>query len=49
MLKVPDHVDFEFTLALNNATGKYFLCQDAIAACDDATISFHMCGIGACR
>src|SRR3984893_18398482 len=28
-------VDFEFTLALNNATGKYFLCQDVIEGCGD--------------
>ncbi|MDQ6703412.1 MAG: glycosyltransferase [Pseudomonadota bacterium] len=28
-------VDFEFTLALNNATGKFFVCQDAIEACND--------------
>jgi glycosyltransferase involved in cell wall biosynthesis len=28
-------VDFEFTLALNNATGKYFLCRDVIEECGD--------------
>jgi glycosyltransferase involved in cell wall biosynthesis len=28
-------VDFEFTLALNNATGKYFVCQDVIEECGD--------------
>jgi glycosyltransferase involved in cell wall biosynthesis len=26
-------VDFEFTLALNNATGKYFVCYDVIEEC----------------
>jgi hypothetical protein len=26
-------VDFEFTLALNNATGKYFVCRDVIRDC----------------
>jgi hypothetical protein len=35
MLKSSDQVDFEFTLALNNATGKFFVCRDAIAACND--------------
>lgn len=35
MLKVPAQVDFEFTLALNNATGKYFFCKDMMAACGD--------------
>ena len=33
--KAPHQVDFEFTLALNNATGKFFVCQDAIEACND--------------
>jgi glycosyltransferase involved in cell wall biosynthesis len=28
-------VDFEFTLALNNATGKYFVCRDVIDGCSD--------------
>jgi glycosyltransferase involved in cell wall biosynthesis len=28
-------VDFEFTLALNNATGKYFVCRDVIEGCGD--------------
>lgn len=28
-------VDFEFTLALNNATGKYFICQEVIDNCKD--------------
>ncbi len=28
-------VDFEFTLAMNNATGKYFVCLDAIESCRD--------------
>ena len=27
-------VDFEFTLALNNLTGKYFVCRDVIAGCN---------------
>jgi glycosyltransferase involved in cell wall biosynthesis len=35
MIKSSDQVDFEFTLALNNATGKFFVCRDAIAACND--------------
>jgi glycosyltransferase involved in cell wall biosynthesis len=35
MLKAPDQVDFEFTLALNNNTGKFFIGHDAIEACDD--------------
>lgn len=26
-------IDFEFTLALNNATGKYFVCRDVIKSC----------------
>jgi hypothetical protein len=29
-----DLVDFEFTLALNNVTGKYFVCRDVIAGCN---------------
>ncbi|MCI0467635.1 MAG: glycosyltransferase [Beijerinckiaceae bacterium] len=28
-------VDFEFTCALNNPTGKYFVCQDIIEGCGD--------------
>ncbi|MDU3040187.1 glycosyltransferase family 1 protein, partial [Bradyrhizobium sp.] len=28
-------IDCEFTLALNNRTGKYFLCRDMIEACAD--------------
>jgi len=28
-------VYFEFTLALYKATGKFFVCQDAIGACSD--------------
>jgi len=35
MRKTPDQVDFEFTLALNNATGKFFICEDTIEACRD--------------
>jgi|SRR5579875_657280 glycosyltransferase involved in cell wall biosynthesis len=35
MIKAPDQVDFEFTLALNNSTGKFFICQDVIEACRD--------------
>jgi len=35
MLKAPERVDFEFTLALNNNTGKFFLCRDVIEDCDD--------------
>ena len=35
MLNAPNQVDFEFTLALNNSTGKYFIGQDVIEACGD--------------
>ena len=28
-------VDFEFTLALSTATGKFFVCREAIEACND--------------
>lgn len=33
MLERPRLVDFDFTLALNNATGKYFMCKEAIDDC----------------
>jgi glycosyltransferase involved in cell wall biosynthesis len=35
MPNAPDQVDFEFTLALNNSTGKFFIGQDVIEACGD--------------
>jgi glycosyltransferase involved in cell wall biosynthesis len=35
MQKAFNHVDFEFTLALNNKTGRFFICQDVIEDCDD--------------
>ena len=35
MLKERNQVDFEFTLALNNATGKFFFCREAIDDCGD--------------
>ena len=30
-----DKVDFEFTLALNNRTGKYFVCKEILNECQD--------------
>ena len=35
MAKAPDQVDLDFTLALNNNTGKFYIGQEVIAACDD--------------
>ena len=54
-------VDFEFTVASDNATGKFFVCQDVIEACNDLirnvwywrlpmkTSSFHLPGPGRSR
>jgi hypothetical protein len=44
MQDAPRLIDIEFTLALNNRTGKYFFCRDLIDAAPEnfAAISNHV-------